>query len=396
MENKFIKTKIAENLYLLRVSDNDTKYFEALWEIPEGIMYNAYLIKTKEGNVLIDGWKKPYSEKLLELLKEDLKDLKIIIVNHTEPDHSGSIKDILEYTKNKPLVLGTKMAGDLLKSFYKIDINFKQVEDGEEIKVGEYTLKFFTTPWLHWPDTMVTYVKELKFMFTCDIFGSYGIFDSVYADEINFDNYEPFIRKYTSTVIGAYKNYIVKNIDKIKNLGLEIKMILPGHGLLWRDPEKIIDYFYKIGNESIRSKKVTIIYNSMYGLIDPAILFTKEFIEKNGYETRVFKCTDKERPYISDIISETTDSSLIIYGISTYENDVFPIAKYILSMLSNKVNNKIPIIIITSYGWGPVVKQKVANIIKGTKFIIVDSIEFRGTNSKDDEKKIEEALAKLL
>ncbi len=91
------------------------------------------------------------------------------MVNHAEPDHTGSMKKVLEACKSKPLVVGTKMAGDLLKHFYKIDFSFKPVGDGEEIKYGEYTLKFVNTPWLHWPETMVTHIAELKTLFTCDI-----------------------------------------------------------------------------------------------------------------------------------------------------------------------------------------------------------------------------------
>ncbi|MCE4623430.1 MAG: FprA family A-type flavoprotein [Caldisphaeraceae archaeon] len=393
---KFLKEKIAEDLYLLRVGDEETRYFEALWEIPEGITYNAYLLETKEGDVLIDGWKEAYAGTLLEMLRESLDRIKMIVVNHAEPDHTGSMKKVLEACKSRPLVVGTKMAGDLLKHFYKIDFNFKPVGDGEEIKYGGYTLKFITTPWLHWPETMTTYIAELKTLFTCDIFGGYGINDAIYAEDIELGKYLDLVKKYTSTVIGTYKAHIVKNIEKIKKLGLDIKVIAPGHGMLWRDARKIMDYYYDIGNGSLRHKKVAMIYDSMYGFIESAMLFVKDLIEENGYEIKEFKFTDRERPLISDVVSEVTDSSLVVLGISTYENHMFPLMEYLLNILSKKVNNDIAIIIITSYGWGPIVRTLVANALKGTRFKLLGVVEFRGSYDQEHEEKIKDLLEKAL
>lgn len=147
-------------LYIIRVDDDQIRYFEATWDIPEGITYNAYLMKLDGAVVLFDTVKKEYTELFMEGLKKlvDPKEITHIIVHHTEPDHSGALPKVLEENGYRAQVIGTQFARNLLQGFYgdKAIENFKVVTDGEEMKIGGKTFRFIAVPWLHWPDTMIT------------------------------------------------------------------------------------------------------------------------------------------------------------------------------------------------------------------------------------------------
>ncbi|RLF73269.1 FprA family A-type flavoprotein, partial [Thermococci archaeon] len=154
-------------LYLLRIDDDQIKYFEATWDIPEGITYNAYLMKTDDAVILFDAWKKDYTEEFFEALSSivDPKEITHIVVHHMEPDHSGALPKVLEANGYKAKIIGTVFAKRLLEAFFGIKENVYVIKDGEELKVGNRTFKFITVPWLHWPDTMITYLVEDKIIF---------------------------------------------------------------------------------------------------------------------------------------------------------------------------------------------------------------------------------------
>ena len=231
--NNVVIKEISRNLYILRTEDYETRFFEALWEIPEGITYNAYLLLTEEGAVLLDLWKKSFSKKLIETLKciIDLKDIKYVIIHHAEPDHTGSLPELLKHN-DKVTVIGQPLAKSILENFYRINLRFKPVKDREELRIREKTLKIIHTPWLHWPETIMTFLEEENILFSCDAFGGYSVPSSVFDenDEV-IAKYIPYVRKYFATVIGHYRNFVIKNVEKISNLN--IRIIAPAHGLVW-------------------------------------------------------------------------------------------------------------------------------------------------------------------
>jgi flavorubredoxin len=384
--------EVEKNLYLLRIDDSRVKYFEALWDIPEGITYNAYVLETDEGAILFDGWKDEYSNEFIKALGKIINpnNIKFIVVHHMEPDHTGSLKKVLKAADYKPEVIGRPMVKDMIKSFYGIEVKFRPVKDVEELRIGGYNLTFIPTPWLHWPETMVTYIKEFRALLTCDVFGGYGIPHGVFDDEEpDINLYLKGVKKYLTTVIGSYKAHIIKNIEKLLRMNVEIKIIAPGHGLIWRrDPKRIINYYYHLAKGEVKERKAVVVYDSMYGFVEKAISTVLKVLEENGFVINVFKFKDKERPRISDILSEATDSSFIILGISTYENDLFPLMKSVMEMLVKKVNREIPVLIVSSYGWGPVLRSKVLEILKDSRFKIINIFQFRGRPDEDFEDKV--------
>ncbi|HIE58790.1 MAG TPA: FprA family A-type flavoprotein [Hydrogenothermaceae bacterium] len=391
-------------LYLLRVDDDEVKYFEATWEIPEGITYNAYLLKLDNSVVLFDTWKKDYTEEFIDALSKlvDPKEITHIIVHHTEPDHSGSIPKVLELNGYKAQLIGTSFGKRILEAFYgsKVVENFYAIKDGEEMKIDGKTFRFITVPWLHWPDTMITYITEDGLMFSCDVGGGYSIPNGIDdSNEKVVQKYLPYVTKYIVTVIGHYHKHIIQNIEKLKKLGIieETKMILPGHGLIWiKNPKRIVEYYEAVVAGIPKKGKILVIYDSMYGFVESAVKIALDELKKHGYNPVVYKFTDKEAPAVSDILGEVPDSEALIIGASTYEGSIHPRVKYVLYDIVDKTNYNKPVLVLGAYGWGGVVGKEIRKILEKSKFDLVDTIEVKGSTTKDDENKISEGIKKLL
>ncbi|MDY6984945.1 MAG: FprA family A-type flavoprotein [Candidatus Thermoplasmatota archaeon] len=387
--------EITKGLYVLRVDDARVKSFEAIWDVPEGATYNAYLLKTDGKTILFDGWKKSYEAEFIETLKglTRIEDIDCIILHHTEPDHSGTLPKVLELNGYRAKVFGHPVAGRLVNGFYGIGdrMDFHAITDGEELEIGSKTLKFLHTTWLHWPDTICTYIKEDKILFTGDAFGGFSLPDSLF-DDSDVDKYMHYVKKYIVNVVGHYKEHILKNIDKLA--GIEIAMIAPLHGLIWKnDPYKIIEYYRDIAEGKAEKGKVLIVYSSMYGFVEGAI----DHIIANlpGDSVKVFKFTDMEQDSISDALAEVPDSEVIILGASTYEAGAFPMMEFFARQLAHKTNYKKPVLMISSYGWGGAAARVIKNILSETDFEIKDVVEYRGRADEAILHEIDRSLGRL-
>ncbi|AAL80875.1 FprA family A-type flavoprotein [Pyrococcus furiosus DSM 3638] len=398
--------KLTEDmeLYLIRVDDDQIKYFEAAWDIPEGITYNSYLLKLNDAVVLFDTVKKDYEDLFMDALKKlvDPKEITHIIVHHTEPDHSGALPRVLEENEYKAMVIGTQFARNLLEGFYgkKVVENFKVIKDGEEMKIGGKTFRFITVPWLHWPDTMITYLVEDKIIFSCDAGGGYSIPETIDdSSEEVVEKYLPYVTKYIVTVIGHYHKYIVENIRKLKELGIvkDVKMILPGHGLIWRrDPIRIFRHYEEVGAGRAEKGKVLVVYDSMYGFVEKRMDIVIDELKKHGMKPVIYKYTDKVAPAVSDILGEVPSAEAIVIGVSTYEADIHPRIRYLLYEIIDKANYEKPVLIVGAFGWGGGAGKKIESMITRSKFDHVMTVESKGAPSAEDEEKIRDAVRELI
>ncbi|MEM1750539.1 MAG: FprA family A-type flavoprotein [Desulfurococcaceae archaeon] len=381
LEIAFTKVKISKDLYMIRASDLNTAFFESLWEIPEGITYNSYVLTVNEGAVLFDTVKNTMVDEYIRALSElvDPRDVKYLVVHHMEPDHSGCVKKISEL--GEPIVLGHSLAGKMLKSFYGFSGKFSPVKDGEELKVGEYTLKFIYTPWLHWPETMVTYVDEMTTLLSCDIFGSYGVFSATYYDELpEFERvkYKWFMKKYFATVIGFYRDWAIKNLSKLSSLAINPFTVLPAHGLAWRDRyvNEVVELYKKWSSGKAEKGKVVIAYLSMYGFIKRAVMDFAAELEKRGIKTSIHEFTDTKRSNISDLIGDIYDSEIVVLATSTYDADAFPLTKYITHLISRKIPREKKVLVLAGYGWSPRAGLEIKNILTQAGFSELKIVEF--------------------
>ncbi|KAF2959766.1 FprA family A-type flavoprotein [Thermotoga sp. 38H-to] len=379
-------------IYILRIDDDQIKYFEAVWEIPEGISYNAYLVKLNDANVLIDGWKKNYTKEFIETLSRivDPKEITHIIVNHTEPDHSGSLPATLEAIGHDVEIIASNFGKRLLEGFYGIK-DVTVVKDGEEKEIGGKKFKFVMTPWLHWPDTMVTYLDGI--LFGCDVGGGYLLPETLDdSNESVVERYLPHVTKYIVTVIGHYKNYILEGAEKLSSL--KIKALLPGHGLIWKkDPQRLLNHYVSVAKGEPKKGKVTVIYDSMYGFVENVMKKAIDSLKEKGFTPVVYKFSDEERPAISEILKDIPDSEALIFGVSTYEAEIHPLMRFTLLEIIDKVNYEKSVLVFGVHGWAPSVKRTAGELLKETKFRILSFTEIKGSNM--DEKKIEEAISLL-
>jgi flavorubredoxin len=398
---KIVNMKIAKDIVLLQLQDDETKYFEALWEIPEGVTYNSYVIIGDGDVIVIDGWKIGFGDVFVDEVKRvvDLKSIKAVVVHHMEPDHSGSLKTLLSNLSSDTRVFGHQLVKDMLQSFYGIKPNFVPVTDGMKANVAGKTLRFFHTPWLHWPDTIVS-ILDGKVLFSCDIFGSYGIPSALFFEDLSPSDQEKFIwyaKKYFANIIGKYVSWVLKGLEKLSSIGLDsIEIVAPAHGPLRRNVKTMATLYNRWARGDAEKGKVVVLYMSMYGFIEKAIRILIDELQKAGAKIKIHRFVDKYRSSISDMLGDLIDAESFVIATPTYDADVFPFAMLLLNVIISKIPKNKKVLIVSNFGWGPVAGKKIAEMLKTAGFTIVDVVEFRGGNVEDVLPRLREGAVKLL
>lgn len=370
---------LDEGIFWVGVNDRTTDLFEGLWPIDGvGISYNSYIIKD-EKNVLIDLSKGLKTDEFFDQISRiiDLKKLDYVIVNHMEPDHTGVIKT-LRMINNQVEIICTQKAVKMLNDYYGICDGIRAVNDGEIISTGTHQLQFFHVPFVHWPETMVTYDIKSKVLFSCDAFGGYGalqgaFFDDEYSD-ISF--YEKESLRYYANIVAKFSTPVTNAIKKLESL--EIKTIAPSHGLIWRkNPERIIQLYSRWAQCSVDGgdKGITLLYGTMYGNTEAMMNAVAQGISDGGIIPEIF---DVARTHSSYILPSLLKNRGVVIGAPTYEVSLFPYMHQILqkAILKNIKNKKA--IYFGSYGWSKGAYQKVQELTGGMNWEILEGLEFPG------------------
>ena len=340
---------IRENIHWIGANDHETDLFESIWPLPRGVTYNSYII-TDEKTALIDTVKRCYWALYIEKIKSLLgpgKKLDFLIVNHMEPDHSGSMRDLLRLFPDIRIIGNAKTA-EFIKDFYGITENVLEVRDGEEISLGAHKLQFFLTPMVHWPETMVTYEQKEKILFSCDAFGGFGALDDrIFDDEVDQDYYEYEILRYYSNIVGRYSGMVQKAIGRLK--GIEIAVIAPSHGPIWRtEPGKIVALYDKWSRHET-DEGVTLAYASMYGNTRRMMEAISRALADSGVEK--VRIHDVSRTHLSHILVDIWRFRGIILGSPTYNTMIFPPMAALVSALKNRMMKKRVLGIFGGYTW---------------------------------------------
>ena len=314
--------KVTDKVYWLGANDRRTNLFENMWPIPNGVSYNSYLI-IDEKIALVDtleyGSSDDYLDKIEELI--DGKPIDYLIINHMEPDHSGAIKTIVEKYPNIKLV-GNLKTFKIIEAYFGYKDNWYQVEDGDGLDLGHHVLKFIMTPWVHWPETMMTYDLTEKVLFSGDAFGSFGTLDGgIFDDEIEFEEYYlDEMRRYYSNIVGKYSNMVQKAFKKLE--GIDIKFICATHGPIWRkDVNKVLSLYDKWSKFETEDG-VVIIYGSMYGnTAKMADCIARKLSEEGIKKIRIH---DVSKTHISYLINEIWRYKGVILGSSAYNSGMLP------------------------------------------------------------------------
>jgi len=377
--------KINEGVYSLRVNHFNRKLFDALIPLPDGTSYNAYFIKGEKFNVLIDTADPEKKDVLFDYLK-DVEKIDFIVAHHAEQDHSGLIPDVLlKYPLAKVIV--NEKCRDFLKTHLHIpDEKFYVISDEDELDIGGKTLKFIFVPWVHWPETFSTYIKQDKILFPCDMFGSHLATDEIYAKpEIVF---EP-MKRYYAEIMMPFANNIKSNLEKLSKY--EIKMICPSHGPIHKDTEFAINCYKKWSFGELENK-VTVLYVSMHN--STYIMVDRLISKLNDYEIMVDKL-NLEDVDLGRVAMSLIDSKTVVLATPTVLGGPHPksiYAAYLFSLLRPRTQN---VAVMYSYGWGGKTIEKLSEIISNLKINFIGSVAVKGMPNQNDYENIDN-LAKSI
>ncbi|MFW6124409.1 MAG: FprA family A-type flavoprotein [Acidobacteriota bacterium] len=358
------RNKIKEGIYWVGGIDWDLRNFHG-YLTQRGTTYNAYLI-LDEKVVLVDTVKHYLFEEMLERIKKiiDPKKIDYILSNHVEMDHSGSIPKILEHTPNATVI--TSVQGEKgLRRHYKKDWKFHVVQSGDSLSIGKRTLSFVTTPMVHWPDNMVTYLPEEKILFSNDAFGQHIASSERYDYELGWEIVEEEAAKYYGNIVMPYGDQ-VKNALKVVS-ELDIEMICPSHGLIWKSfiPEITQQYQKWANYES--DKKALIVYDSMWGSTKKMAQSLEKGLHESGIEV---KMRNLKRNHISDVVTDVLRSGLVLIGSPTLNNGMLPSIGEFLTYLKGLRPRKRIGFSFGSFGWGGQAAGEIEKVLKELKWDI--------------------------
>lgn len=360
--------EIAKNIYNVGAADWNIRDFHG-YSTHEGTSYNAYLI-VDEKIALIDTVKESFSERLIDNISQivDPKKIDYMISNHTEMDHSGGLPRVMHLIgEDKPLYC-SKMGQKNLARHFSRNWNYHPVESGEELSLGSRTLTFMETRMLHWPDSMFTYLKEDKILFSSDAFGQHYAGHEWFDDKIG-DAIMPHAKKYFANILLLYSPLILKLLETVREMDLEIAMICPDHGIIWReDPLKIVHAYAKWSKQEAAEKAV-VVYDTMWHSTEAMAEAIVEGIAEQGVEVRPMHLRKTHR---SDVITEILDARAVLVGSPTLNNNIFPtVADFLTYMKGLKPQNKIGGA-FGSYGWSGESVKLVTKELEAMKFEIMD------------------------
>ena len=356
--------QVAEGIYDVGVQDWNISDFHG-YSTPFGTSYNAFLIVDKQ-IALIDTVKSPFADRLLENITAvvDPEKIDLVISNHTEMDHSGGLPQVVQRIGEETPVYCSKMGEKNLARHFPGRLNLRAVSSGAEISLGKNTLAFLETRMLHWPDSMFSYLKEQRILFSSDAFGQhYAGFEKY--DDIVGDAIMPHAKKYFANILLLYAPLILKLVDQIADMGLAIDMICPDHGVLWRhDPKKIIDA-YVCWSRQEPVEKAVVVYDTMWNSTQKMAEAIAAGLYEGGMAVRPMSLRKWHR---SDVMSEVLDAAAVVVGSPTLNNGIFPtVADFLTYMKGLKPKNKIGGA-FGSYGWSGESPAQIAETLESMGF----------------------------
>jgi len=359
--------EIAKGVYDVGVIDWNIRDFHG-YSTHLGTSYNAFLI-VDEKVALIDTVKKGFEDQLMRNIAKIIDPAKIdmVISNHTEMDHSGSLPFVMNKVGiGKPLYC-SKLGQKNLSRHFTEKLNYQVVNEGDEISLGRRTLTFIETRMLHWPDSMFTYLKEDRILFSSDAFGQHYAGHEEFDDAVG-DAIMPHAKKYYANILLLYAPLILKLVEKVTSLGLQFDMICPDHGILWKNPGKIISAYAEWSKQEPKQKAV-IIYDTMWNSTHKMALSIADGLHSEGIDVRPMKLRGFDR---SDIMTEVLDAKAVIVGSPTLNNGIFPsVADMLTYMKGLKPQNKIGAA-FGSFGWSGESVKIVENELREMKFQMME------------------------
>ncbi len=344
-----ITAQVTADITYLGVDDKQTELFEALWPIPQGISYNSYLI-IDEKTALIDTVAQKFNQDFIQTLQNILggRKLDYLILNHMEPDHSGTLTKIKKLYP-EAIIVGNHKTAAFAHGFYQISKNqINQIETGDKISLGDHKLIFERTTMVHWPESMVVFEKNSGTLFSSDIFGGFKTVNGrpLAAQHPNLSEYINQARQYFAAVLGAHTRPTAKALDQLKSF--PIKTIAPAHGLVWQNKKDQIFNLYKQWSQFESEPGIVIVYGSMYGFTKKTALLICQQLKKEQVEVKLLNAAHTS---IAELLNYIWQYQGLVIASCTHNNHLFPPIKNLLDALeTRRVKSKF-LAVIGSYSW---------------------------------------------
>lgn len=358
--------EVKKDIYWVGTLDYDIRIFDIVMHTEFGTTYNSFVVKGTEKTVLFEISKEGFFDEYIERVSKvcDPTTIDYVVVNHTEPDHSGSLTRLLEICPNIT-VIGTATALKFLTEITNMQFKSIVAKNGDTIDIGGKTLEFIVAPFLHWPDTMFTFIKEDKTIFTCDFLGCHYCTDVIFNDLITEDFSDAY-KYYFDCIMSPFKPFVLGAIDKIKDLDIEI--VCTGHGpVLRKDVKKYID-LYKTWSTPIKKEKALVVipYVSSYGYTKKlALEIEKGLLSIGNINVSTF---DLVYTKMEDVLKEISNADGILIGSPTLLGDTLPPILALLSELNPIIHKGMMAGVFGSYGWSGEAIPNIEDRIKQLKF----------------------------
>ena len=387
--------KITEGIFCLPVNLESYQLFEGMWPMPNGISLNSYIVqgeKTALIDLIEDVEGKP-ADFLAELqsISTQIADIDYLVLNHMEPDHTSWLPAFHEQNPGLAIYTTAK-AANLLKTFYGIEQNVHTVKDGDSLDLGGgKLLRFFETPNIHWPETMMTFEESSGTLFSCDAFGSYGTLNGIYFDDQLSTEQHDFFRnealRYYANIVSSFSTFVTRGIKHLE--GLEIKAIAPSHGIIWREnPGAIIESYAKLASYMVgpAEPEVTVVWSSMYGNTERLVNSIVQGVRSEGIPVHVHRVPDE---HVGAILASAWKSTGLVVGMPTYEYEMFPPMAWTLDMFRRKKILNKKVLRFGSKGLSGGAQKELTAITEKLKWDFMEPIEWFGAPT---EKELELAL----
>ncbi len=374
--------EIRPKIYSVGAIDWDRRLFDELIPLPDGTSYNAYLVKGSEKIALIDTVDPTMEGVLMNHLSQlGVENIDYVIANHAEQDHSGTIPRILEVYSNAKVVTTPKGKGMLMDLLLIAEDRFITVSDGETLSLGNKTLEFIHAPWVHWPETMLTYLREDKILFTCDFLGSHLATSALFVtDEATV--YEA-AKRYYAEIMMPFRTTIKKNLEKIKDL--EIEIIAPSHGPAYDKPDFILNAYREWTSDEVKNE-VVIPYISMHGSTQKMVEYLVGALADRGVTVKQFNLVAAD---VGKLAIALVDAATIVIGTPTVLVGPHPNVAY-AAFLANALRPKLRFVsVIGSYGWGSKAVEQLSGMIPNLKVEVLDPVISRGFPKEADFKALD-------
>ncbi|MGB4572165.1 MAG: FprA family A-type flavoprotein [Rectinemataceae bacterium] len=392
---------ITDRIFALHADIRSDDLFEGIWPIPYGVSLNSYLVRGEKIALidLVRDWVGAPGELAGQLasIGLGLDDIDYLVLNHLEPDHTGWLREFKEINPDAQII-ATAKGLDLVRSFYHWDENMRAVKTGDRLDLGEgMSLDFIETPNVHWPETMMTWAADGGVLFSCDAFGSFGALgDRVFDDEYSAEEhvfFESESLRYYSNIVSSFGLFAKRAIEKVSPL--DLKVVAPSHGLVWRkDPQIIINRYagYTDYLEGPREKEVSIVWGSMYGNTEKGLKAVIDGIDAEGIPYSIHRVPNED---VSWVLADAYKSEGIVIAMPTYEYRMFPPMAYVLDIFDRKHVWGRKALRIGSFGWVGGARKEYENKIAPLKWDCLEPVEWPGAPTEDTLEALYEAGREL-